>query len=360
VLSLERANAPPSDREKILRQILADEPSFRSARWSLVEILASTDRPTEAEPEIRRLASEDPGICNPHLMLAWFSLQSDKQPEAERELREALRTHPGCPGACERFFTLLHGTDRWKELREILEKANTDLPNQPSTLAFLADARSRCGDKDGAEKILQGLGTVQRQDTLVHAALLETAMGCGRFLAAGREIRWLQAHAADDPQARKMLGDIDATFFVQGPLPLPHPVLRPRSYTPAALKTELERRLTPEERALAVNPVEITPEILKLSKELTSGLTNQTLRALVLFADVAERGRGSGQGSSRTAPQALASSGDPQARFSCQEFAKLFVALARAAGLEAWLVHVDLLKDGRPAWHDCAALFLPN
>jgi len=39
---------------------------------------------------------------------------------------------------------------------------------------------------------------------------------------------------------------------------------------------------------------------------------------------------------------------------------KRFVALARAAGLEAWLVHVDVLEDGRPIWHDCAALFLPD
>jgi TPR repeat protein len=360
VLSLERANAASSDREKLLRQILADEPSFLSARSSLVEILRSTDRAAEAELEVRRLVSEEPEICSPHLMLAWFALQSERWPEAERELREALRTHPGCPGACEAFFKLLNNMDRWQELREILEKANTDLPDEPSTLAFLADARSHCGDRDGAEKILRELGTVQKQNIVVHAALVDTAIGCGRFLAGGREVRWLQAHAADDPHARKVLGDIDATFFVKCPLPRPHPVLRPRAYTPAALKTELERRLTPEERALAVNPLEITPEILKLSKELTSGLTNQTLRALVLFADVAERGRGSGQGGSRTAPQALASSGDPQARFSCQEFAKLFVALARAAGLEAWLVHVDLLEDGRPAWHDCAALFLPD
>jgi predicted Zn-dependent protease len=356
VLSLERANAASSDREKILRQILADEPSFLSARRSLVEILMSTDRAAEAEVEARRLVSEDPDICSPHLMLAWLS---EKQ-EAERELREALRTHPGCPGACEAFFELLHNTDRWKELREILEKANTDLPDKTSTLAFLADARSRCGDVDGAEKILQELGAVRRQNTLVHAALLETAIGCRRLLAAGREVRWLQAHAADDPDAREMLGMADASFVLKVPMPLPHPVLRPRSYTPEALKAELERRLTPEERALAANPVEITPEILKLSKELTSGLTNQTLRAFVLFADVAERGRGSGKGGSRTARQVLASSGDPQARFSCQEFAKLFVALARAAGLEAWLVHVDLLEDGCPAWHDCAALFLPD
>jgi TPR repeat protein len=360
VLSLDRANAASSDREKILRQILADEPSFSSARRSLVEILVLTGRATEAEVEARRLLNEEPDICSSHLLLALFSLESHKQPEAERELREALRAHPGCPNACEQFFVLLHDTDRWKELREILEKANTDLPDEPSTLAYLAEARARCGDAEGAEMILEELGAVRRQDSWVHGALCNTAIVCKRLLTAGREVRWLQAHAADDQQAREMLGQADASFRLKVPEPLPHPVLRPHSYPPEALKAELERRLTPEERTLAVNPVEITPEILKLSKELTAGLTNQALRALVLFSDVAERGRGSGKGGHRTAPEALASSGDPQSRFSCQEYAKLFVALTRAAGLEAWLVHVDLDEDGRPVWHDCAALFLPG
>ena len=199
VLSLERTNAPRADREKTLREILADEPGFLSARGSLAEILLTTDRATEAEVEVRRIMSEEPDICTPHLMLAWVALQSGNQLEAEREMREALRTHPGCPGACVGFFKLLHDTDRWKELHTILEQANTDLPDEPSTRAFLADARARCGDGAGAEQILHDLATVPRQDAWVHLALLETAMGCRRLLAMGREVRWLHAHAADDP-----------------------------------------------------------------------------------------------------------------------------------------------------------------
>ena len=84
VLNLERADASPSDRERILRQILTDEPSFRSARSSLAEILVSTGRAAEAELEVRGLVSEDPDICSSHLMLAWHCRQSDKQPESER------------------------------------------------------------------------------------------------------------------------------------------------------------------------------------------------------------------------------------------------------------------------------------
>ena len=55
---------------------------------------------------------------------------------------------------------------------------------------------------------------------------------------------------------------------------------RPRSFTPAELSAELERRLTVEERQLVVNPVEITPEVTAEARRLTSCLTNEFLRAL--------------------------------------------------------------------------------
>lgn len=47
-----------------------------------------------------------------------------------------------------------------------------------------------------------------------------------------------------------------------------------------------------------------------------------------------------------------------QNRFVCQEYAKLFVGLTRAIGIESWLVHIDRDAFGYPAYHDCAAILL--
>ena len=80
--------------------------------------------------------------------------------------------------------------------------------------------------------------------------------------------------------------------------------------------------------------------------------------SLALFGEVARRGRGSGDGGQRTASESLKDSADPETRLSCQEHAKLFVALARALGLEAWITHIEQCADGSPGYHDCAALFL--
>jgi len=108
----------------------------------------------------------------------------------------------------------------------------------------------------------------------VHAALLETAIGCRRLLAAGREVRWLHAHAAEDPRARKALGEIDASFFVKVPMPLHIPSCV-RALTRRGVENRIGTPPDPGRGGPGGQSVEITPEILKLSKELTSGLTNQ-------------------------------------------------------------------------------------
>ena len=43
--------------------------------------------------------------------------------------------------------------------------------------------------------------------------------------------------------------------------------------------------------------------------------------------------------------------------FSCQEYAKLFVALARDVGVHAYYVHLEKDFRGRIVYHDCAAVF---
>ena len=89
------------------------------------------------------------------------------------------------------------------------------------------------------------------------------------------------------------------------------------------------------------------------------GLTNESGRGP---SPSSLRSRGAGAAlataDSGRRSEALKASGDPQTRFSCQEYAKLFVVLARALGLEAWMVHIERWEDGSTGYHDCAALFL--
>jgi TPR repeat protein len=354
--TLELQEAPRADQEQILRQVLAAEPGFLPARLDLANVLRLEDRTADAEAECRRVIKQAPDLCSAHELLA---VMAKDTATATAEAREALRLQPGCPRAFRALFVVLYNHQRWQELRDPLEKANQEHPGETSTQAFLAMTRASCEDREGAANLLEQIGnTTDEVDQNIHIAVASAALSCGDILRSGSELRWLQERAKHDRRCANTLEEVDASFDLTAKEPFP--ISRPRVYTSAELQAQLRQRLTPEELPLVVNPVEITPEITALAKEITGGLTNQALRALLLFSEVAQRGRGTGEFGARTAQESLEVSKKPEGRFSCQEFAKLFVALARASGLEAWMVHVDELDTGQAAFHDCAALFLPG
>jgi tetratricopeptide (TPR) repeat protein len=59
----------------------------------------------------------------------------------------------------------------------------------------------------------------------------------------------------------------------------------------------------------------------------------------------------------RTAQEVFAAWNDPAQSFCCQEYAKLYIALARAVGIRAYYVHLERDYSGDIVYHDCAAVF---
>ncbi len=239
---------------------------------------------------------------------------------------------------------------------KFFEPAHTDRPHDPNITIFLAFARAQNGDLEGAGSLLRSLDELPEENEFVELALLAGASLTWELELAGRELTRLGPRAAESENIRETLATV--LFSRKGDRSSNAPIVRPRSFAPGELSAELGRRLTAEEQKLVVNPLEITSEITTEARRLTVGLTNDAQRAVALFAEVTRRGRGAGDGGRRTASEALKDSSDPQTRLSCQEYAKLFVALAQVLGLEAWLVHVERCADGSPGYHDCAALFL--
>jgi tetratricopeptide (TPR) repeat protein len=212
--TLQRQTAPLTDQEKMLRQALAEDPRYLPARIALAEMLLEAQRTAEAETERRAILDQAPDLCDGHLALIPLLVERDPK-AAERELHEALRVHPGCPSACDAFFYMWHDTNhtnRWQELRTILEKANTDLPDQNSTRAYLAVARIRCGDGEGSEQLLREIGDAARyQSEVLHETLLTAAVENVLLWNVVREVRWFQQHAAKDTWAAHVVADVNST-----------------------------------------------------------------------------------------------------------------------------------------------------
>jgi hypothetical protein len=131
---------------------------------------------------------------------------------------------------------------------------------------------------------------------------------------------------------------------------------RPQVYTEQKLADLLGQKLTSEEMALVKNPLASTPEMNAWARQITAGTTNEMQKAKLLFDELIGRAN-PGLGGTRTAQEVFAAWKSPGASFCCEEYASLYVALARAAALQSFLVYVVELYDGGTPRHACAAVY---
>ena len=353
------SGAPVARQEAACREVLAADPRCGGAHSWLFETLLDPSRQADCKQAIEVFLQQQPRSCRAHLAHAVLSLAAGNQAGTEAEVMEALRLHRGCPDATRLLFRQLAPAGRWADLVSILKQALANRPDAEVTRIFLANALTQSGDRKEGRAVFAPIGDLPdwpEGSTIEEWAFFQTACAVGREDLAGLAVLQFSSQAQTNSLIRKCLEAPVAVCSEE--FGSNAPLVRPRSFTPAALSAELERRLTAEERPLVVNPVEVTPAVRAEARRLTAYVTNEWLKALALFAEVARRGRGAGDGGQRTAAETLKDSADPETRLSCQEHAKLFVAFARALGLEAWIAHIERCADGSPGYHDCAALFL--
>jgi hypothetical protein len=136
----------------------------------------------------------------------------------------------------------------------------------------------------------------------------------------------------------------------------------PKDYTQQSLGNVLHQKLTPEEQSLVVNPLTDSPEMNRWAYQLTAGATNDLQKAKMIF-DVLIQHTNYSAGllpKSATAQEVFADWNNPNAPVYCEQATALFVTLARAVGLKAYVVWVDEAYDGNMAAHVCSALFVGN
>lgn len=355
-INLASLDASAVEQETVLHQLLTADPNATMGHVLLIEHLAETTRTNELVQAVQECVSHCPNVCTVHLENAWLLARQKDEAGVRQALRAALRVHRGCPSACGALFRFMGGVlQRWEELRDILEPALAERPDRTENAIFLAATRAQCGDPNGARELLARVTELPEEDETVDLALLAASVGACDFVLAGRELARLGPQSVTNEFIRQILDSITLTPAGAAGS---NSIAKPRSFTAAELAAEVENRLSPDERKLVVLPVEVTPEIAARARRLVAGLNTDASRAMAIFADVAQQGRGDGDGGIGTASEALAKTTDPEVRFSCQEYAKLFVALARSVGMESWLVHIDRDADGRPGYHDCAVVYL--
>jgi TPR repeat protein len=133
---------------------------------------------------------------------------------------------------------------------------------------------------------------------------------------------------------------------------------RPANFGGNRLAAALFQKLTLEEILLVKNPLARTAEMNAWARRITAGETNKLQKAKKLFEALVSRVNPSAPGGTRTAKEVFAEWNSATSAFCCQEYETLYVAMARAAGLEAYSVYVVEQETGATPRHACAAVFI--
>ncbi|MBM4024555.1 MAG: hypothetical protein FJ280_04010, partial [Planctomycetes bacterium] len=106
------------------------------------------------------------------------------------------------------------------------------------------------------------------------------------------------------------------------------------------------------------NPFSCTEAMRQWARELTQGVDTDLDKAKAIFEELAARlFDPGGRPKNRTAREVFDAWKDPKVCLMCADHAVLFVALARAVDVNAFLVAVTRMPEGAVRGHACAAVF---
>ena len=354
------ARRPVAEIEELIQRALLVEPANPGIRLLLATCRSNAGKLAEAEHIARDVVLEHPDSVEAWQMLGVAALLQGRPTEAERALRESLRLGPSESESLSRLAQVHLVQGRPEAALFRLRQASRLNPWDAAVHSSLASGFVGAKDPAGALSALKEFERLDADDenalqiaTIAYAGLgdVPRAVECGdKFLRQSRELglnpELLAGFAEWLTELRQRL--------VATPV-VAHP---PKGYTPQELQQALAIRLSLEERQWVVNPIEDSPSMQAWARELTANAPDDTAKARALFDALNRRIQFEPGFGARTAREVYADWLKAEEVFSCQEFAKLYVALARAVGLEAYLVHLELDYQDKPVYHDCAGVFL--
>ena len=350
---------PRAEIETLIRQAADADPRFVEAHEALAAVLGSQGKFELAEAEALQAVKLRPDSARAHQILGYALMFQRRWPEAEGELLDALRLDPDGAetlvrlGECAKEQGKLHDAiGLWNAARQLD-------PTDAGIHAHLGDAYAKERNRENAMKELKEAERLDPEDVNSeqiiwqgYAALHETPLALEhleRFVALARK-EGLAPEMVDYTAecGRELKARLTPHEIIAAP---------PRSYTPQTLDAALRERLTRAEYVQVVNPLASSPAMDRWAQELTRGATNDLGKARMLF-DALARHLDTREAGARTAQEVFAAWNDPAQSFSCQDYAKLYVVLARAVGVKAFYAHLEKDYSGDIVYHDCAAVFV--
>ena len=353
-------------RAELCRKALAEDPQFVQARGLLATALYNLGRDDEALVEARRALGEQPDAYSAgrlHCLVATVLVRKEQTDEAAREAAQGLQVTPENIELLEMQASLCEFRGDLQSASDSLRRAVDCDPNNPSLYASLGRIQSKQGNLTNALANLNraaqlAVNTSGMEQMEVDRVLANSYETLGNLTNALRHYRSFLSKGRDFgfPESKMTWAQESVRKLEQRSQPMSVAVGRTKEYSAPDLQAALLERLSPEQMAKAVNPIASTPEMASWAGKIVAGTQGDLARARKLFDEMASRPKAAG-GATRTAQEVFAAWADLGQSFCCQEYAKLFVALARSARLPAFYVHVERDYAGTMVDHDCAVVF---
>jgi tetratricopeptide (TPR) repeat protein len=356
---------PIADLERLTRKAIAADPNCAMPYANLAVALATQGEFDPAEEAIAKALQLKPDFAQARAVLGWMHLTQQQFPQAEVEFRRACQLD-GNDVESVTFLAVACGQNgRRDEALGLFERAVVLDRTDASAHAHLANAYAICKRQEDALRELEEARHYLPAGVSAGNVLLmigETYRSLGRYPEAIESYEQAMATVKGLGVSPKMLGYVQQRIqgvkriltptFIQASLP--------RRYTEEEVEQMVRDKLTESERRLAPHPFRCTDAMRQWAEELTGGADTDLAKARALFDELSARPDTSGRWRSRAAPEVFEAWKKPEIRLVCMDQAVLFVALARAVGVDAFFVHVTQFPDGRRINHACAVVFLKD
>jgi len=367
-------------------------------RWVFKTYLSQEEgRPvTEQETYSRRAIAADPNFALPYTHLAVTLAAQGKLDKADDVVHQALALKANMAAAHGVLGAILLARKEWDPAIEALERACELAPDDSSYLTSLARVYSARNQWDQVVELLEGAISLDRTDALAYAhlafayvrqnrrqraipaladarlympegvhaidplwmlGLTYSVLGKGpKALECYRRIVTLARERAADPAQIQIMEDrIQKISEALKPTFIEDPI--PKRYSRQELNTILREKLTEDERRLIGDPFACSESMKQWAQELTQEAQTDFDKTKAIFDALAARVGLDGYPRSRTAVEVFEAWNDPNVPLMCVDHAVLYVTLARAVGLDAFLVIVTRDQNGEVVSHSCAAVY---